>query len=232
MINQNKEGLAQTKLPKRSIPGLAHFFTTVGLLRPVHVTSRCLGVLIDPKFHIPFIGRSPILGFLRLLRRRGAGRHHRVRDHPHPEQPRSSAASPGSWLRTTAARGRSSSAIFFVIATYLRWRRVDDRAQRGLPHSHAASPGVHGNAAGNFRQTTSRDETIAAGAPGRSGVGVPLIVQHLQHPHNRSARSTSPSSGCSNALRPADGGQGRIGSTLTIPLEDAVIWSRWIEDFT
>ncbi|MCV7192641.1 (Fe-S)-binding protein, partial [Mycolicibacterium brumae] len=64
MINQNKEVFAQTKLLKWSIPGIAHFFTMWGFFVLATVYLEAYGVLFNPEFHIPLIGRWPALGFL------------------------------------------------------------------------------------------------------------------------------------------------------------------------
>ena len=63
-LNQFKEVFAQTKLLKWSLPGLAHFFTMWGFFILASVYLEAYGVLFDPKFHIPLIGRWPVLGFL------------------------------------------------------------------------------------------------------------------------------------------------------------------------
>lgn len=63
-LNQNKEVFAQSKLLKWSIPGIAHFFTMWGFFVLATVYLEAFGVLFDPEFHIPFIGRWPVLGFL------------------------------------------------------------------------------------------------------------------------------------------------------------------------
>ena len=63
-LNQNKEVFAQSKLLKWSIPGLAHFFTMWGFFVLGSVYVEAYGVLFDPEFHIPFVGRWAVLGFL------------------------------------------------------------------------------------------------------------------------------------------------------------------------
>ncbi|WP_165804672.1 (Fe-S)-binding protein [Mycolicibacterium austroafricanum] len=63
-LNQFKEVFAQTKLLKWSIPGIAHFFTMWGFFVLATVYLEAYGVLFDPEFHIPLIGRWPVLGFL------------------------------------------------------------------------------------------------------------------------------------------------------------------------
>ncbi|WP_179965789.1 (Fe-S)-binding protein [Mycolicibacterium confluentis] len=63
-LNQFKEVFAQTKLLKWSIPGLAHFFTMWGFFVLASVYLEAYGVLFAPEFHIPLVGRWPVLGFL------------------------------------------------------------------------------------------------------------------------------------------------------------------------
>ncbi|HOB50114.1 MAG TPA: (Fe-S)-binding protein [Mycobacterium sp.] len=62
--NQMREVFGQTKLLKWSIPGIAHFFTMWGFFILASVYLEAYGVLFDPKFHIPVIGKWAILGFL------------------------------------------------------------------------------------------------------------------------------------------------------------------------
>ncbi len=64
LLNQAKEVFAQTKLLKWSIPGIAHFFTMWGFFILASVYLEAYGVLFNPKFHIPIVGRWPALGFL------------------------------------------------------------------------------------------------------------------------------------------------------------------------
>ncbi|CAJ1509494.1 (Fe-S)-binding protein [[Mycobacterium] burgundiense] len=64
LLNQAKEVFAQTKLLKWSIPGMAHFFTMWGFFILATVYLEAYGVLFDPEFHIPIVGRWPALGFL------------------------------------------------------------------------------------------------------------------------------------------------------------------------
>ncbi|WKG04215.1 heterodisulfide reductase-related iron-sulfur binding cluster [Mycolicibacterium sp. HK-90] len=63
-LNQNKEVFAQSKLLKWSIPGIAHFFTMWGFFVLATVYLEAYGVLFDPEFHIPLVGRWAVLGFL------------------------------------------------------------------------------------------------------------------------------------------------------------------------
>jgi Fe-S oxidoreductase len=61
---QISEVLGQRKLLKWSIPGLAHFFTMWGFIILLTVYIEAYGLLFQPNFHIPIIGRSDALGFL------------------------------------------------------------------------------------------------------------------------------------------------------------------------
>ncbi|HET7667828.1 MAG TPA: heterodisulfide reductase-related iron-sulfur binding cluster [Mycobacterium sp.] len=61
---QVKEVFAQTRMLRWSIPGLAHFFTMWGFFILITVYIEAYGVLFNPKFHIPVVGRWEILGFL------------------------------------------------------------------------------------------------------------------------------------------------------------------------
>ncbi len=64
-LNQNKEVFAQSKLLKWSIPRYRALLHHVGgLLRPRLGVPRAYGVLFDPEFHIPIVGRWAVLGFL------------------------------------------------------------------------------------------------------------------------------------------------------------------------
>ncbi len=61
---QVEEVFGQTRLLRWSIPGLAHFFTMWGFFILLTVYIEAYGVLFNPKFAIPFIGRWPALGFI------------------------------------------------------------------------------------------------------------------------------------------------------------------------
>ncbi|HSS24627.1 MAG TPA: FeS-binding protein, partial [Mycobacterium sp.] len=58
------EVLGQRRLLKWSIPGLAHFFTMWGFFILLTVYIEAYGLLFQPNFHIPVIGRWDALGFL------------------------------------------------------------------------------------------------------------------------------------------------------------------------
>jgi Fe-S oxidoreductase len=61
---QVAEVAGQRRLLKWSIPGLAHFFTMWAFFLLLTVYIEAYGVLFDPKFHLPFIGRWDGLGFI------------------------------------------------------------------------------------------------------------------------------------------------------------------------
>jgi Fe-S oxidoreductase len=61
---QFTEVLGQAKLLKWNLPGIAHFFTMWGFFILASVYLEAYGVLFDPEFHIPFVGRWDALGFL------------------------------------------------------------------------------------------------------------------------------------------------------------------------
>lgn len=61
---QFTEVLGQEKLLKWSIPGIAHLFTMWGFFILATVYLEAYGVLFNPEFHIPFVGRWDALGFL------------------------------------------------------------------------------------------------------------------------------------------------------------------------
>jgi Fe-S oxidoreductase len=61
---QIAEVFGQRRLLKWSLPGLAHFFTMWGFFILLTVYIEAYGVLFQPNFHIPIIGRWDALGFL------------------------------------------------------------------------------------------------------------------------------------------------------------------------
>src|ERR1700754_3735441 len=58
------EVFGQRKLLRWSVPGLAHFFTFWAFVILITVYIEAYGALFDHDFHIPLIGRWPVLGFL------------------------------------------------------------------------------------------------------------------------------------------------------------------------
>jgi Fe-S oxidoreductase len=61
---QISEVLGQRKLLNWSLPGLAHFFTMWGFFILLTVYIEAYGVLFQPNFHLPIIGRWDALGAL------------------------------------------------------------------------------------------------------------------------------------------------------------------------
>ena len=61
---QIAEVFGQRKLLKWSLPGLAHFFTMWGFFILLTVYIEAYGVLFQPNFHLPIIGRWDALGAL------------------------------------------------------------------------------------------------------------------------------------------------------------------------
>ena len=64
LANQAKEVFGQTRLLLWSVPGIAHLFTMWGFFVLATVYLEAYGVLFDPKFHIPVVGKWAVLGFL------------------------------------------------------------------------------------------------------------------------------------------------------------------------
>ncbi|MCV7014209.1 (Fe-S)-binding protein, partial [Mycolicibacterium madagascariense] len=64
ITTQFTEVFGQTRLLKWSLPGIAHFFTMWGFFILITVYLEAFGVLFDPKFAIPLVGRWGALGFL------------------------------------------------------------------------------------------------------------------------------------------------------------------------
>jgi Fe-S oxidoreductase len=58
------EVFGQRRLLRWSVPGLAHFFTFWAFVILITVYLEAYGALFDHDFHIPLIGRWPVLGFL------------------------------------------------------------------------------------------------------------------------------------------------------------------------
>src|ERR1041384_3181393 len=61
---QFEEVFGQTRLLRWSIPGIAHFFTMWGFFILGSVYVEAFGQVVDHDFHIPFVGRWDVLGFL------------------------------------------------------------------------------------------------------------------------------------------------------------------------
>jgi Fe-S oxidoreductase len=233
--NQAREVFGQTRLLKWSIPGIAHFFTMWGFFVLATVYLEAYGVLFDPKFHIPVIGRWDILGFLQdffavaVLLGIIVFAIIRLRSEP-KEHGRSSrfygSHTGGAWLILFM--------IFNVIWTYALFRGAAVNVGN-LPYgpaaffSHlAAKPlaplGVHGN---------EIVETVAL----LLHIGVMLvfllIVLHSKHLHIGLAPLNVTFKRLPNALGPLLPMESK-GSYIDFedPAEDAVFGRGKIEDFT
>ncbi len=67
LLGQVTEVFAQSRLLKWSVPGLAHLFVFWGFIILGFTVVEAFGALFDVDFHIPLIGKSPVLGFLEDL---------------------------------------------------------------------------------------------------------------------------------------------------------------------
>ena len=64
LVGQVVEVFGQARLLKWNVPGIAHFFVFWGFLVLTFTIIEAFGALFDADFHIPLIGKSPVLGFL------------------------------------------------------------------------------------------------------------------------------------------------------------------------
>ena len=64
LLGQVVEVFGQARLLKWNVPGIAHFFVFWGFIILTFTILEAFGALFDADFHIPLIGRSPVLGFL------------------------------------------------------------------------------------------------------------------------------------------------------------------------
>jgi Fe-S oxidoreductase len=67
ITSQVTEVFGQRKLLKWTVPGVAHFMVFWAFVILGSVYLEAYGALFDPDFHIPLIGRSPLLGFAQDL---------------------------------------------------------------------------------------------------------------------------------------------------------------------
>ena len=233
--NQVREVFGQTRLLKWSIPGTAHFFTMWGFFILASVYLEAYGVLFDPKFHIPFIGRWPILGFLQdffavaVLLGVIAFAIIRLRSEP-KEYGRASrfygSHTGGAWLILFM--------IFNVIWTYALFRGAAV-ANGNLPYNDAAffSHAMGALLAPLGTHTTEIIETVAL----LLHIGVMLvfllIVLHSKHLHIGLAPLNVTFKRLPNALGPLLPMESR-GEYIDFedPAEDAVFGRGKIEDFT
>lgn len=63
LLGQVREVAGQSRLLKWNVAGLAHFFVFWGFIILTFTIIEAVGALFDVDFHIPLIGKSPILGF-------------------------------------------------------------------------------------------------------------------------------------------------------------------------
>ncbi len=233
--NQAKEVFGQTKLLKWSIPGIAHFFTMWGFFVLATVYLEAYGVLFDPKFHIPVIGRWGVLGFLQdffavaVLAGIIVFAVIRLRSEP-KEYGRSSrfygSHTGGAWLILFM--------IFNVIWTYALFRGAAV-AVGNLPYTKAAffSHGIGALLAPLGTHTCEIIETVAL----LLHIGVMLvfllIVLHSKHLHIGLAPLNVTFKRLPNALGPLLPMESK-GAYIDFedPAEDAVFGRGKIEDFT
>ncbi|CAA9316949.1 MAG: Fe-S oxidoreductase [uncultured Friedmanniella sp.] len=64
LAGQVVEVFGQARLLKWNVPGIAHFFVFWGFIILTFTIIEAFGALFDADFHIPLIGKSPVLGFL------------------------------------------------------------------------------------------------------------------------------------------------------------------------
>jgi Fe-S oxidoreductase len=64
LAGQVVEVFGQQRLLKWSVPGVAHFFVFWGFIVLFATIVEAYGAIFDVDFHIPLIGKSPVLGFL------------------------------------------------------------------------------------------------------------------------------------------------------------------------
>ncbi len=101
------EVFGQRKLLRWSVPGLAHFFTFWAFVILITVYLEAYGALFDHDFHIPLIGRWPVLGFLQdFIAVAALVSLGRVRGDPDPQRPGAEGAGVAVLrLATPAGRG-------------------------------------------------------------------------------------------------------------------------------
>ena len=234
---QFTEVFGQKRLLKWSIPGIAHFFTMWGFFILATVYLEAYGVLFNPEFHIPIVGRWDGLGFLQdffavaVLLGIIVFSIIRLRSEP-KEHGRSSrfygSHTGGAWLILFM--------IFLVIATYAFFRGASVNALGdAFPYGRGAFFS-HGMAALLAPLGTTANvwiETIAL--MGHIGVMLAflLIVLHSKHLHIGLAPINVTFKRLPNALGPLLPVEHQ-GQPVNFedPAEDAVLGRGKIEDFT
>ena len=181
---QISEVFGQRRLLKWSIPGVAHFFTMWGFFILLTVYIEAYGVLFQPNFHIPLIGRWDVLGFLQdffaLAVLAGITTFAIIRLRSEPkEYGRQSrfygSHTGGAWLILFM--------IFLVILSYAIFRGAAvEHRQLPLRQGRVLLP-CHGRPAapaGSHRQRVDRD--VRADAAHRRHAGLPADRAALQAP--------------------------------------------------
>ncbi len=233
--NQIREVFGQTKLLKWSIPGIAHFFTMWGFFVLATVYLEAYGVLFNPKFHLPVVGKWGILGFLQdffavavllgiitfaIIRLRSEPKEHGRASRFYGSH------TGGAWLILFM--------IFNVIWTYALFRGAAV-ANGNLPYGKAAffSHGVGALLEPLGHNATEIIETVAL----LLHIGVmlvfSLIVLHSKHLHIGLAPLNVTFKRLPNALGPLLPMESK-GEYINFedPAEDAVFGRGKIEDFT
>ncbi|NBQ43489.1 MAG: (Fe-S)-binding protein, partial [Mycobacteriaceae bacterium] len=233
--NQIREVFGQTRLLKWSIPGIAHFFTMWGFFILATVYLEAYGVLFDPKFHIPVVGKWAVLGFLQdffavaVLLGIITFAIIRLRSEP-KEYGRSSrfygSHTGGAWLILFM--------IFNVIWTYALFRGAAVNVGN-FPYDKAAffSHGVGSLLAPLGLHTNEIIETVALLLHLGVALVFLLIVLHSKHLHIGLAPLNVTFKRLPNALGPLLPMESN-GALIDFedPAEDAVFGRGKIEDFT
>ncbi len=182
---QIAEVFGQRRLLKWSIPGLAHFFTMWGFFILLTVYIEAYGVVFQPNFHIPIIGRWDVLGFLQdffaLAVLAGIVTFAIIRLRTEPKEYGRKSRFYGSHL---GAAWLALFMIFNVIWTYALFRGASVNTGnfpygRGAFFSHAMGALLHplGHAGNEIIETIALMLHIAV------MLGFLLIVLHSKHLH-------------------------------------------------
>ncbi len=175
----------QRKLLKWSVPGLAHFFTMWGFFILLTVYIEAYGVVFQPNFHIPLIGRWDVLGalqdFFALAVATGIFTFAIIRLRSEPKEYGRQSRFYGSHL---GAAWLALFMIFNVIWTYALFRGASVNTGnfpygRGAFFSHAMGALLHplGHAGNETLETVALMLHIAV------MLGFLLIVLHSKHLH-------------------------------------------------
>ncbi|MGO9070589.1 heterodisulfide reductase-related iron-sulfur binding cluster [Mycobacterium sp.] len=179
------EVFGQRRLLKWSIPGVAHFFTMWGFFILLTVYIEAYGVVFQPNFHIPLIGRWDVLGFLQdffaLAVLAGVVTFAIIRLRTEPKEYGRQSRFYGSHL---GAAWLALFMIFNVIWTYALFRGASVNTGnfpygRGAFFSHAMGALLHplGHAGNETLETVALMLHIAV------MLGFLLIVLHSKHLH-------------------------------------------------